>query len=330
MNRVYGFLKRNYKWLILLIMSIVFIWFAIRVKNDPGLKIDVVIYDFIHKFESNNLTNFFKTITNIISIPVICFICFIFVIICFIKKDYKYCPFVLINLGLILLLNFILKQIFIRPRPELMLVKEFGYSFPSGHAMVSMAFYGLFIYILFHININKILKYFLSLLILSLIILIGMSRIYLNVHYVSDVLAGFAVSVIYLILFTKFMKTFLFSEIKKEKIFKSFYYAICGIITGFKEERNMRIHIIIALFVIVFGFLLSISLIEWAICLILFGLVIALELVNTAIENTVDLITLEKNSKAKIAKDTSAAAVLVAAIIAFIVGLIIFIPKIFL
>ena len=81
------------------------------------------------------------------------------------------------------------------------------------------------------------------------------------------------------------------------------------------------------LLVIIMGIILRISKIEWIICIILFGFVISLELVNTAIENVVDLVTMEKNPKAKIAKDVSAAAVLIAAITSAIIGLIIFIPK---
>lgn len=329
MKRLNEIIKNNYKWIILLLMSIIFIFFAIRVKENPGLMIDNVVHNFIHQFESANLTKFFSVITDLISMPAICFVCLIYVLISIINKSYKYCPFMVANLGLILILNFILKQIFARPRPDLMLVQEFGYSFPSGHAMVSMAFYGLFIYILFHSKIKKFIIYLLSSLILILIMLIGVSRIYLNVHYFSDVLAGFAVSIIYLIFFTRFMKAFFGEGVRKQKLYKSFYYALCGMVSGFKLERNMKIHVIVMLFVIIFGFLLSISLTEWLICLIFFALVISLELVNTAIENTVDLITEEKSPKAKIAKDTMAAAVLVASIASAIAGLMIFIPKIF-
>lgn len=329
MYKVREFLVKNYKWIVLLVMSIVFVWFAIRIKDNPSLGIDSAIYNFIHQFTSDNLTRFFKGITNLISIPFICFVCFIFVVVSFIKKDYKYCPFVVCNLLFIILINTILKYIYTRPRPEFMLIDEYGYSFPSGHAMVSMAFYGLFIYILFHTKINKYLKYILSALVFILIMMIGISRIYLNVHYVSDVIAGFAVSVIYLIFFTKFMKIILGEGLKKEPIYKSFYYAISGIFLGLKKERNVKIHFIIMLFVIMFGILLKINAVEWIICIILFGLVISLEYVNTAIENTVDLITDKRCEKARVAKDTSAAAVLFVSIVSIVVGLIIFVPKIF-
>lgn len=114
----------------------------------------------------------------------------------------------------------------------------------------------------------------------------------------------------------------------KKDIIKSFRYAIEGIVTGIKEEKNMKIHILVMILVIIFGIILKINKIEWIICIILFGFVISLELINTAIEATVDLVTLEKNPQVKIAKDVAAGSVLIAAITALIIGLIIFIPKI--
>lgn len=329
MKKVENYIKNNYKWIVLLFMSIIFIVFAIRVKKSPALKIDDDVYNFIHGFTSNSLTSYFKFISNLISGPVIAIIVLISIIVSYAKKNYRYIPFIIGNIIIILVLNLILKQIYTRPRPSFMLIDEYGYSFPSGHAMTSMSFYGLLIYIIMHLKISKTLKSLLSGLIFLLISLIGLSRIYLHVHYFSDVIAGFAVSVIYLIIFTKFMKIITGDGLKKESMVKSFYYAFSGIILGFKQERNMQVHFFIMIFVIIFGVLLKISLTEWMICLILFGLVISLEYVNTAIESTVDCATTKYHPKAKIAKDTSAAAVLIAAIISVIVGLMIFIPKIF-
>ena len=82
------------------------------------------------------------------------------------------------------------------------------------------------------------------------------------------------------------------------------------------------------LLVAIAGIILKINVIEWIICIILFAIVISAELFNTAIETVVNMITMEKNEKAKIAKDVSAGAVLVTAIGSAIVGLIIFIPKV--
>ena len=115
---------------------------------------------------------------------------------------------------------------------------------------------------------------------------------------------------------------------KRKKLINSFKYAFRGIITALKKEQNMKIHFIIALCVIIAGIILKISTMEWLICLILIGLVISLELVNTALEQTVDIAMPEINEKAKIAKDVAAGAVLVSAIISAIIGLIIFMPKI--
>ena len=113
-----------------------------------------------------------------------------------------------------------------------------------------------------------------------------------------------------------------------KKLINSFKYAIQGIFTSFKTEKNMKIHILIMILVIVAGIILKISKLEWIICIILFSMVIAGELFNTAIETVVDMVMPEKNEKAKIAKDVSAGAVLVLAIAAAIIGLMIFIPKI--
>ncbi len=81
--------------------------------------------------------------------------------------------------------------------------------------------------------------------------------------------------------------------------------------------------------VVIFGFILKISYVEWLICLLLFGLITSLELVNTAVEATVDLATEERKALAKKAKDAAAGAVLYSAIIAAITGGIIFFPKFF-
>ena len=115
---------------------------------------------------------------------------------------------------------------------------------------------------------------------------------------------------------------------KMKKIKNSFKYAIEGIWTSFKTERNMKIHIFIMILVIIAGIILKINKSEWIICIILFAIVIGSELFNTSIETIVDMVMPEKNEKAKIAKDVSAGAVLVVALGAAIIGLIIFAPRI--
>ena len=119
-------------------------------------------------------------------------------------------------------------------------------------------------------------------------------------------------------------------KVKSKKIINSFKYAIQGILTSFKTERNMKIHICIMILVIIAGILFKINKYEWIICVICFAIVIGGELFNTAIETVVDMVMPYKDEKAKLAKDVSAGAVLVLAMGAAIVGFIIFMPKIFL
>lgn len=116
-------------------------------------------------------------------------------------------------------------------------------------------------------------------------------------------------------------------ENKRAPLYRSFGYAFSGIFSCIRKERNIKIHCFAAVMVTIFGFLLKISVTEWLICLVLFGLIMGLELVNTAVEAVVDLVTQERKPLAKTAKDTAAGAVLIAAIFAAIAGCIIFIPK---
>lgn len=100
-----------------------------------------------------------------------------------------------------LVLMLLLKQLFQRKRPLSPLLKAArGLSFPSGHAIMAVTFYGLLIYILQHTITIEWLKWILFILVLGLIILIGFSRIYLRVHYASDVLGGFIIGLLWLLI----------------------------------------------------------------------------------------------------------------------------------
>ena len=112
------------------------------------------------------------------------------------------------------------------------------------------------------------------------------------------------------------------------KRIQSFGYAIKGIRYVFGTEINMRIHITISVLVIICGIAFAISLTEWIFCLFCIGLVVAAEMLNTAIENVVDLASPEQHPLAGKAKDIAAGAVLICAIISVIIGLLIFIPKV--
>lgn len=118
------------------------------------------------------------------------------------------------------------------------------------------------------------------------------------------------------------------NENKKKFLYKGFGYAFQGIGACIKKEWNMKMHCLMVLLVILAGIILKLSVMEWCVCVILFGQILSLELVNTAIEAVVDLVTEERKPLAKAAKDMAAGAVLIAAVMAAAAGCMIFVPKV--
>ena len=156
--------------------------------------IDSYIYQFFFEISSKNLTNFLLFITNFASAISFILITIIFILI---LKNRKESLFITLNLVLVFLLNLLLKNIFARERPGILpLVTESGFSFPSAHSMVSIAYYGFIIYLI-NLKFPNKNKYISIVLISILILLIGMSRIYLGVHYATDVIGGFLIGFIY-------------------------------------------------------------------------------------------------------------------------------------
>ena len=194
------FIKKNFKWLVLFIALIGFLALAEDVFNKEIMNGDIIGYKIISTLLiSNFATPIAKFITNfggvifLITLTVILFI---------LIKNKKIGLSIFSNLVIITVLNQLLKRILQRPRPtEFRIIEETGYSFPSGHSMVSMAFYGYLIYLIYKYVKNKYVKWISIVLLSILICSIGISRIYLGVHYTSDVLGGFLVSISYLILF---------------------------------------------------------------------------------------------------------------------------------
>lgn len=108
----------------------------------------------------------------------------------------------------------------------------------------------------------------------------------------------------------------------------SFKYAFEGIWVALKEEPNLKFHLLAALLAVILGAFFQITKEEWLVVLIVIGVVISVELTNTAIEAVIDSFTQDTHPGAKLAKDISAGAVLIVAILAFIIGIIIYLPYI--
>lgn len=115
---------------------------------------------------------------------------------------------------------------------------------------------------------------------------------------------------------------------KSNSLISSFGYAIEGIKKAFKTERNLKIHTLAMVLVVILGFVLKLAVWEWVTSIILFALVIGAELLNTSIEEVVNLLSPEIRVHAKYAKDIAAGAVLVFAVASAVVGVIMFLPKI--
>ena len=113
-----------------------------------------------------------------------------------------------------------------------------------------------------------------------------------------------------------------------KKRIKSFSYAFAGLKVLFREEHNARIHAVAAVLAVAMGFLFRISPMEWIAVAIVIGMVFAAEIINSSIERTADFVKAERDDRKRDIKDLGAAAVLVCAIAAAVVGIIIFLPKI--
>ena len=191
-------MKKRY-YFIIGILLISFIFLTYLVVNDQTTNFDNAIYNFI--FNRNNILDFyFINITKLANtIPVICIV---IVLLLLIQDKTRY----ILGIATIttVLSNQGIKHLIQRVRPEhIKLIKQGGYSYPSGHTMISIALYGFIIYyVLKHIE-NIYLKIILVILLTLLIISIGLSRIYLGVHYPTDVLGGYLLSIPILILVIK-------------------------------------------------------------------------------------------------------------------------------
>ena len=200
MKKILKLTKDNYKWIILSICLILFLALAEDVFNKEIMQVDIIGYNFVKTYLIKEqvtpimkIVTFFGGATCLIGLTLVLFITI---------KNKKIGLLIGTNLIVITILNQIFKFILQRPRPtENRIINENGYSFPSGHSMISMAFYGFLIYLIYKYVKNKKLKYISITLISILIIFIGISRICLGVHYTSDILAGFLFSISYLIIF---------------------------------------------------------------------------------------------------------------------------------
>ena len=174
------------------IFIILFMIWTIFVLKGTFLTFDYQVFAFVHHYLLSDILTFFLKMITYMGISLG------------------------FNLFLVSMLNLILKNIFLIPRPDtLTLILEKGFSYPSGHAMASLAFYGFLIYLVYKKMKTSAWKKVLILLLILLILLIGFSRIYLGVHHFSDIIGGYLISLAYFILFIK-----LIQKLGMEKVYE--------------------------------------------------------------------------------------------------------------
>ena len=192
-------MRKKITYMILILCLIIFTIISYKIVTNGTIYIDTIVYNFMSdNIINDKFTNIVKVITNITS-PLV------------VNKRIKIS--LAINLIGITIINNLLKVIIARPRPDInRLVDETGYSFPSGHSITSMVFYGYLIYLIYKYVDNRKVKIPLMIFLVLLIPVIGLSRIYLGVHYTSDVVGGFLLGTVYLILFINISNKYIIKE----------------------------------------------------------------------------------------------------------------------
>lgn len=194
--------KQSLKIILFSLCIILFVYLTKLLLLNEIKLFDDMVFNLVVNLRCEPLTIIFKFFSFLCSFY---FVIILTIIIMLFSKDKKVTFYIALNVLFCFFLNQTLKFFFARSRPtEINLIVENGYSFPSGHSMLSLAYYGFFVYLILNSNIKRKNKILAIISLALLIFFIGLSRIYLGVHYASDVLAGFAISAAYLILYIQF------------------------------------------------------------------------------------------------------------------------------
>lgn len=202
MHRLQALTRRNILSILAFIATIIFLGLLREVLTGEVLALDANAYQLVVVYMRREwLTPIMQSISEL-ALPVVLVVMLLAIEAFAPGKRPGACAAV--NLVLVFILNQLIKEIVQRPRPVgFRLISETGYSFPSGHSMVAMAFYGLLVWMIWHYEEDKFVKYLCSIGFCLCIAAVGLSRVYLGVHYASDVIAGFCVSLAWLAVYTK-------------------------------------------------------------------------------------------------------------------------------
>lgn len=202
-NRTFRRLVRdNVRTIVMVVAIIVFVWLLQEVLEGEAIKLDTLAYQVIVLHMRRPwLTPIMQSVSEL-ALPVVLMVVILTVEAFAPGRWPGLCAAV--NLICVFMLNTLLKVIVHRPRPDgFRLIAETGYSFPSGHSMIAMAFYGLLAWMVWRYERDRLVRYLCVIGFGIVVVAVGFSRIYLGVHYFTDVLAGFAVSLAWLCLYVR-------------------------------------------------------------------------------------------------------------------------------
>lgn len=192
-----------------LFFGILFIIVMVMVLLGMTDSFDQMVYNFVISFRSSFLDTYFITITKLGNTTIVVLVILAFVLI----MRNRYSLFLVVSAIDAVILTTLIKLGVQRERPEeLRLIAQGGYSFPSGHTMMAICVYGYLFYLAMTKIKNKVLKYGVSILLFLVILSIGVSRVYVGVHFASDVLGGYLLSLCYLFLFIEVTKNISFKR----------------------------------------------------------------------------------------------------------------------
>ena len=195
-------LRENLHAVVAAAAAIAFVWLLGEVLEGEAVKLDTWAYQLVVVYMRREwLTPIMQSISEL-ALPVVLVVMLLAVEAFAPGRRPGICAAV--NLALVFVLNLALKEIVHRPRPEgFRLITETGYSFPSGHSMIAMAFYGLLAWMVWHYERDRFVRTLCVSGFMLVVVAVGLSRIYLGVHYATDVMAGFCVSLAWLVFYTK-------------------------------------------------------------------------------------------------------------------------------
>ena len=193
--------------LLFIIALVLFAYIADEIVLENNSVFDTQVMNYVHTHETLQLIQIMKVVTFFGSSQFLLPAYILLIIFYVIKKNTAYA----IDIAIIGIsstaIMFLLKGIFKRHRPPMPIVKTIvGYSFPSGHSLSSFIFCSILVYLIFQSSLTRTLKYLISLLLLLFALTIGLSRIVLNVHFASDVIAGFCLGLVLVIVSFNIMR----------------------------------------------------------------------------------------------------------------------------